>query len=373
MNPTISNLSEENNMLTFRLSGVNVSFANAIRRIMLSEVPCVIMKAAPYESCTIDITTNTTRMNNELLKQRIACVPVHINDTTAPIDNYVIEVDKTNESDVIDFVTTEDFKIKDKTTDKYLSQSQVRAIFPPDPITNEYIDITRLRPRISAELEGEQLTFTATFDIGYAKQDGAYNVVSTACYQNTPDPDAISREWADVEKKLRSEGKNTEQIEFEKKDFYYLQAQKLFVSDSFDFTVETVGQFTNMDVVFRSTHVMLDKLKMFKQAVQTNPEIISQSDTTLQNGFDIKLIGEDYTLGKAIEYVLYNKYYSMDDSKPLNFCGFRKPHPHIDESLIRIAFREPNEKSNVVSMLVDSAKSLEKVFQTIADDFKPAE
>ena len=373
MNPTISNLQEQDNTLRFRIAGINVSFANALRRIMLSEIPCVVMKAVPHETATINITENTTRMNNELLKQRISCIPVHINDTTAPIDNYIIEVDKTNDGDVIDYVTTEDFKIKDKSTDKYLTQAQVRSIFPPDPITNEYIDIARLRPRISAELEGEQLTFTATFEIDFAKNDGAYNVVSTCCYQNTPDPDAISKRWAELEKKLVESGKSADLIEFEKKDFYYLQAQKLFIDDSFDFTVESVGQFTNMDVVFRSTHVMLDKLSMFKQAIQTNPEIIKESNTTLQNSYDIKLIGEDYTLGKAIEYVLYNKYYSMDDSKPVNFCGFRKPHPHIDESLIRVGFREPTEKSTLVSMLLEATKSVEKVFQTISEDFKPAE
>lgn len=373
MNPVISNISEEDNNLRFRLSGVNVSFANALRRIMLSEVPCVIMKAAPYETATIDITTNSTRMNNELLKQRISCVPVHISDTTAPIDNYVVEVDKTNDGDVIDYVTTEDFKIKDKTTDKYLTQAQVRAIFPPDPITNEFIDIVRLRPRISSELEGEQLAFTATFEIGFAKQDGAYNVVSTCSYQNTPDPDAISKEWANVEKKMIDDGKNPDQIAYEKKDWLYLQAQKYFIADSFDFIVETIGQFTNMDIVYRATHVMLDKLTRFKQAVQTNPEIIYKSQTTIKNSFDVKLIGEDYTLGKAIEFVLYDKYYSMSDEKPLNFCGFRKPHPHIDESIIRIAFREANEKSTVVSMLVESAKAVEKVFQAIGNDFKAVE
>ena len=374
MNPTITNLSEENNNLTFRISGVNVSFANALRRIILSEVPCVIMRAAPYETSTIDITTNTARMNNELLKQRISCIPVHISDTTAPIENFVIEVDKTNEGDVIDYVTTEDIKIKDKTTDKYLSRGQVQAIFPPNPITGDYIDIARLRPRISAELEGEQLTFTATFDIGFAKQDGAYNVVSTCCYQNTPDPDQISRVWAEVEKKLVEEGKSAEIIEFEKKDFYYLQAQKLYVPDSFDFIVETVGQFTNMDLVYKAVDVMLNKLTLFKKAIQTNPEIISATNTTLDNGFDVKLIGEDYTLGKAIEYVLYHNYFHrLNDTKPLNFCGFRKPHPHIDESLIRIGFKETTEKSVALSILLEAAKQVEKVFQTIGEDFKPSE
>ena len=37
MNPTISNLEEQENTLRFRVAGINVSFANALRRIMLSK------------------------------------------------------------------------------------------------------------------------------------------------------------------------------------------------------------------------------------------------------------------------------------------------------------------------------------------------
>ena len=48
MNPTISNLEEQENTLRFRIAGINVSFANALRRIMLSEIPCVVMKAVPH-------------------------------------------------------------------------------------------------------------------------------------------------------------------------------------------------------------------------------------------------------------------------------------------------------------------------------------
>ena len=38
MNPTVTNISEEDNVFRFQLSGVNMSLANALRRIMLSEI-----------------------------------------------------------------------------------------------------------------------------------------------------------------------------------------------------------------------------------------------------------------------------------------------------------------------------------------------
>ena len=143
--------------------------------------------------------------------------------------------------------------------------------------------------------------------------------------------------------------------------------------NSFDFTIETVGQFDNMSLVFKASHVMLDKVAAFKKVIQENEGLITQSDTTLPNGFDIKLIGEDYTLGKALEYVLYSRHYdrqSATSDKSLDFCGFRKPHPHIDESLIRLGFKDATDKSTVVAILVEACKALEVTFNSISDYFK---
>ena len=55
MNPSVSNLLEEGNVLKFTLSGVNVSLANAVRRIILSEIPTVVFKTETYQDnqCTI--------------------------------------------------------------------------------------------------------------------------------------------------------------------------------------------------------------------------------------------------------------------------------------------------------------------------------
>ena len=42
MNPSLTNISEEdNNILKFTLSGLNVSLANAVRRTILSDIPIV--------------------------------------------------------------------------------------------------------------------------------------------------------------------------------------------------------------------------------------------------------------------------------------------------------------------------------------------
>ena len=44
----------------------------------------------------VDIITNTTRLNNEIIKQRIGCIPIHIDDNDFPYQEYVVEVNKQN-------------------------------------------------------------------------------------------------------------------------------------------------------------------------------------------------------------------------------------------------------------------------------------
>tara|TARA_A100001011_G_C14316765_1_gene848319 strand:+ start:4980 stop:6098 length:1119 start_codon:yes stop_codon:yes gene_type:complete len=369
MNPVIANLVEDNDTLRFTLSGVNVSLANALRRIMLSDILCVVFRTTPYIQNKMDILSNTTRLNNELIKQRMSCVPIHISDTSFPIDNYEIQIYKKNETDVIEYVTTEDIKIKDLQSDKYLSSEAVKVIFPPDKITGDYIDIARLRPKLSEDIDGEELSLTSRLDIGSAKEDGAFNVVCTASYGYTKDTVKINDYLTKMDNDLKANGVPQETIDFKKKDWLLLGAETLSVPDSFDFIVESVGQFTNMDICHRAADVMLTKLSKFEQAIKTNPTLIADSETTLENGFDVKLIGEDYTLGKAIEYVLYEKYYKKGI---INFCGFKKPHPHIDESIIRVGFKDKTSKADLVGMLSASILALTSVFQQINDFFKPS-
>lgn len=376
MNPVVTNLAETDGVMTFTMSGVNVSLANALRRIILSEIPCVVFRTTPYEECKMDIEINTTRLNNELIKQRISCVPIHIRDTSFPIENYVVELDKKNEGDIIDYATTADFKIKDKNTGKYLSDAATREIFPPDEITGDFIDIARLRPRLSEEIAGEHIKLKSTLDIGKAKQDGCFNVACTCAYGYTQDPVLVNDMVTQMEATWKAEGLDADTIAFKVKDWKLLKAQTINIPDSFDFTIETVGQFDNMSLVFKAAHVMLDKVAAFKKVIQENEGLIEQADTTLPHGFDVKLVNEDYTLGKALEYVLYRRHYDREaatSDKSLEFCGFRKPHPHIDESIIRLGFKDTTDKSTVVAILVEACKALEVTFNSVAEYFKQVE
>ena len=210
MNPKVSNTSNENEKLTFRLTDTNVSIANSIRRIILSEIPTVVFRTMPHDKSKANITINTSRFNNEIVKQRLGCIPIHITDVNFPIQDHVVELDVVNNTEEIIYATTGDFKIRNVESDSYLDQKAVAEIFPKDKITGDYIDIVRLRPKLSDVLAGEHIKLTLKFDIGTAKQDGAFNVVSTCAYAATPDKEEIEKAWNTIQKEMEGDNKSKE-------------------------------------------------------------------------------------------------------------------------------------------------------------------
>ena len=82
----VANVVESDYTTTFTLSGVDKRIANALRRIILSEIRCVAMRTMPVDKCDVNISKNTCRFNNEIIKQRLSCIPVHITDMITPIN-----------------------------------------------------------------------------------------------------------------------------------------------------------------------------------------------------------------------------------------------------------------------------------------------
>jgi DNA-directed RNA polymerase subunit L len=345
MDPRISNLKEDDSFLKFTISDCNMSIANALRRIIVSNIPTFVFRTFPYNENKAEILHNTTRFHNEIIKQRLSCIPIHIDDMTFQYKDFVVEVDVTNDTDNIMYVTTKDFKIKNIITGKYSNESAVRAIFPPCSKTKDYIEFARLQPKLSETIDGERLAFRCGFDIGTAEEDGAYNVISTCAYECTPDVQKAEEVWKEKEKIMKKEGISDEDIQLEKQNWSLLEGKRYYIPNSYDFIIESVGVFENIEIVVKACNIMIDKCRKFLSDLEHGEVSIVKSETTLNNGFDVTLKNEDYTLGKVIEYYLYQQHFIVD--KTVTFCGFRKPHPHSKDSLIRIAFRDPIESVGV--------------------------
>ena len=357
MDPSILDLSEntKNNTLSFTLSNINVSMANAIRRVMLSDIPTVVFRTFPHENNDATFHINTSRLNNEILKQRLSCIPINITDFDIDLKEYLLELDVTNNTENMIYVTTADFKILNTTTNKYLSDDILNDIFKPDSISKQFIDFCRLRPKISDNTPGEKIKMTCKFSKGTASENGSFNVVSTASYNNTIDPikvnDAKEIKLAEFKEKYDDET----EIQNHLNDWLNLDAKRIFVPNSFDFIVQSIGVFDNKTIVQKAINILIDRLKKIITIYSGQTNLIINSDTTIPHSFDIILENEDYTIGKIIEYMLYKLNYV--DNKSLTFCGFRKPHPHINKSIIRIAFNKETDKNTVVQYLIIAVNS----------------
>jgi len=363
--PRVEVLSKLNeNVFKFTLSGINFSFANALRRIILSEVPIVVFRVSPNDKNKCNIITNTCGMHNEIVKHRLSCIPIHIKDVNEfPIKNYIMELNVKNNTDTTMYVTTKDFIIKDIVSGKQISQEKIQEIFPANDITGDYIDFVRLNPKPAETIQSKCIHLTCEFDIGTAKEDGAYNVVSTCSYGNTIDIVEQEKQLQQLKQKWKDEGKD---VDFEEKNWKLLEGKRIYIKNSFDFIIETIGIYTNHELLVIACKIMIEKLENFVSIIEKNEIEINVSDNTMSNCYDIILENEDHTLGNVIEYLFLKKYY---ETKVLTYCGFKMLHPHDNYGIIRVAYKDVVDKSYVIGNLKECVTQAIDIFDKIKKVF----
>ena len=369
MNPHVelNSDSDKDDSLLFTLSGVNVSLANAVRRTILSDIPLVVFKTAPYEENKANIIANTTRLNNEILKQRLSCIPIYIkNIEDFPLKNYMLEVNVENITDTTMYVTTKDFIIRDVVTGKPVSETKTREIFPANDYTGYFIDFARLRPKISDEIPGEKINLTCEFSLSTAKVDGMFNAVSTCSYGFTVDTVAQDVLLEKLKQTWKDEGKTEAEIKFEVKNWKLLDGLRVTKKDSFDYTIQSIGVYTNYELVDKACEILIKKLDDIDTLIEKDELKIDKAMNTMSNSFDIILENEDYTIGKVLEYFLYTKFY---ETKTLTFCGFKKMHPHDNYSIIRVAYKDAVDKSTIKGSLKECIDDAKQVFGKIKKEF----
>ena len=141
---------------------------------------------------------------------------------------------------------------------------------------------------------------------------------------------------------------------------------------SYDFCIETLGIYKNKQIITKACNVLILKLNEIKNSSENSKLFsIKEMPVALKNSFDIVLYKEDYTIGKILEYVMHYSYYRK---KLLSYVGFSKPHPHDENSIIRLAFTDDNEDvanvSNVVEILHNSCIIAVNVFKEIKSNFQ---
>ena len=377
--PQITEILENDSILSFTVSGIDKCFANALRRTILCDIPTVVIRTEDHEVNQCRITKNTSRLHNEIIQQRISCIPIHAYDPEF-VSKYSLELHvQNNEEQTIRMVTSKDFKlrIKDSNPARYLSEEETKKVFPPNEITAHYIDIVRLRPKMGNATPGEEIQLTAEFSVGTAKINSMFNAVSLSTYGFTQDKIKATEVWEQLEKKYESEGMSKDEIAHMKSDFYHLDAQRYFLPNSFDFKVKSVGVYQNKDIVHKACSLLCSKFDKTISALDENivPILESHSsakngfvsiiESTVENSYDIILHNEDDTLGNILSYMMYQTYFLQKETQELTFVAFKKFHPHDPYGVLRVAYKNAVEKGAIITDLKAVLKESRRIVEDI--------
>ena len=191
-----------------------------------------------------------------------------------------------------------------------------------------------------------------------------FNVVGTCSYGCTIDPEQMNEELLKNQQTWKNEGKTEEEINFESSNWKLLEGLRYIKKNSFDFIVQSIGVFDNSVLIMKACDIIIHKFQKLQDLFDKNEIEINESVTTMDNCYDIILENEDYTIGNILNYILYTIFYR--DTKVLNYCGFKKMHPHDNYSIVRIAFSDPTysktQMNDIFKVTID--KSLD-VFNKI--------
>ena len=100
--------------ISFELHNSHPSLANAIRRIILSDVQTLGFKTEPLEESEINIIKNSSSLHNEFLLHRLGMIPIHYpNIKQFNPNRYKFILDVTNNTSQIRDITTNDIQVID--------------------------------------------------------------------------------------------------------------------------------------------------------------------------------------------------------------------------------------------------------------------
>jgi DNA-directed RNA polymerase subunit L/DNA-directed RNA polymerase alpha subunit len=388
--------------ITFTLSPIHVSYANTLRRLILTGVETVAFRSDMTSTGTttdVIITRNDTPMTNEMLADRIGLLPIHV---YRPLewnpDKYIFRLHVTNHKDSIRYVKASDFTIVHKGMDRYgsmkfsseeerkLDESHETIIptdelFPPNPITNDTCLIATLAPSSTAGEQSIELVAKATKGTG--REHARFCPVSQCSYEYTLDNDPIRidqmfQNWLEVSKKISGKlDKESERYKVLKREFDTMQIKRCYKINekgepfSFDFTIETVGV---LDVSYIITHACEVGENMCSRYVNLDKgdlpsEIsISSSDSRIV-GYDFLFRGHDHTLGNLLQTWLVEHHIEGTASPKITYAGYKVPHPLRDEMVLRIGV-EDGEESTARLAVAEAAKGCVNLFQTMRKSFQ---
>lgn len=331
---------------SFDIENLDLSIINSIRRIILTEIPVVGFYGE--EETSIEMISNTGPLHNEFMKHRIGLIPINVDEkiTDNYEDNdYKFELNVNNTGSSTINITTADFKGSYK--DKELSKTELKELFPMNPVTKENILITRLRPN-------EELHFIATAIKRTAKTNASFSSVSLANLYYIEDEKESSKK-DNILDKHRSYYKN-----------------KYGDPTLIKFEIESINKLSYKYLFSKAIEILINKLEKLIDNINNNEINI---EPVPNNPFSVNfhIDNEDDTLGNVIQSVLHNKY--IRENKKFknincNYIGYICPHPLKKLMIIRITLENQTNEEIFKEFLMENSNDIINYLKEINADWQ---
>jgi DNA-directed RNA polymerase I and III subunit RPAC1 len=359
-------LKSSTNKLSIIINNIDLSIINAIRRIILSEIPNVAFYFDPYDinHQDIKIKKNTGCLHNEFIAQRISLLPIWLTEneiTNFEPTNYkfILKI-KNNSMNVLN-VTTSDFDIF-----KNDKQIATDIIFPKNIITNNHILITKLKPNIYNQEMGDELDIECMPTINIAKTHSRWCPVSKCCYFNVID-EKKSNEFLTLKLKDSSiEERKAIEAKFNTLDKYrYYKTNKYDEACEFQFEIESECRLRPTYLIFKALLILINKVELLKKNIENATTKIVPSKT-IPNFYELTIKDEDFTLLNVIQCLIYNNHFRSVSDNILEYIGYNQTHPLDNIMILKIKF---TTYTNIQEFMISNLNTISEYLKSITKEW----
>jgi len=300
---------EKLNRITFETKGIDLSILNGIRRVLLMDIPILGFIGNGIDS-TINIIENTTVLNNEIIANRIALIPLDVSEEYN--DKYIFDENKLEIE--LNVNCTENIKII--TTENLVVTMDDKKV--PNFFKKPYITITKLRKNESLHLKAEAVKETG-------RKNASFNIVSAVTLFNKP----------------KEPFTNTNSIIEQERN--YLEGEYVFEFEIINNTI------SHKYMLLKATDILINKL-----AVLIDKSTIEQFENN-EETYDFSIPDENDTIGNIIQSYIFDNYV-IPKKKTIENCictyiGYIVKHPLDKVLTIRMTLKDGKNKEEYINFL----------------------
>lgn len=405
MKITIDNAKYDEETIHFTISGdrdtgLEKSIVNSLRRILLSEIPCVAFRCDEGKTLDIKMEKNNTSSHNEFLLHRISLIPLFI-DPFSYNKNYLFQLQVKHDSkEPFVFVTSDMFDIyplKENLEDinlnvidinnydlkKPLTKQEKKEIIKPFVYKNrEYYNlITELKNTYSESSYIQEISLYGCPSVSNGKEHSRWKAVSDSVYTFTKDIDmfkSVANEKADLKNITNEQERNQfiKSLELSEGERYYhrdVNAEPYM----YDFKITSCHYLSSKDLFLLANNIMKNKLTNLKNNLilliqGKNSPINIKNHSDSPSIYDFIVPGEDDTLGNVVQSHVVNNF--IDNESLINTCSYKRSHP-LEEHIILTISINPKHKmyesrddakiNSIVKLLEDVVNDITIIYNEI--------